>query len=38
MKTTEFMAILGSDKYYYQLQFVNDFPRKITVTAKGVEQ
>ena len=38
MTTSEFLAILGSSKYYYQLQFVQDFPEKVTLTAKGVER
>ena len=31
------MTILGSDKYYYLLQFVQDFPKKVYMQAKGVE-
>ena len=35
---TERKAILGSDKYYYQLQFTEGFPQKVTVGARGAER
>ena len=37
-KTTEYMGILGSDRFYYSFQFLNDFPKKFRFDGRGMER
>lgn len=35
---TQYMTILGSEEYYYEFQYVNEFPKRIRFTGRGVEK
>ena len=38
MERNPFSAIIGKDVYYYEFQYIEDFPKKMRVTGKGIEK
>merc|ERR1712226_935483 len=36
--TTEYLIILGSDKFYYSFQFAQEFPKKFRLNGRGMER
>lgn len=35
---TEYIVILGSNEYYYEFQYMNDFPETARFTGMGVDK
>jgi hypothetical protein len=38
LERKEFTTIIGKDEYYYEFQYIEDFPKKMRVTGKGIEK